>query len=77
MKITEFRKLAKAELKQYPELRKGQAMFNVLCKLNSKWAEEIRGQKIDPFYNDENIPAFEKWLKKKSLYKKKAGKGKK
>jgi len=64
--IKQFNKLVKAELKLYPELRKGQAMFNVLAKLNSKWADEIRGNfVIDPFYNDDVIPEFKKWLSKK------------
>lgn len=39
--------------------RVGQHMFNMLCDHNELLAEEIRGDsKLDPFYNDNKVPAF-------------------
>lgn len=42
--------------------RKGQTYFNVLTKLHPELAEEVRGSKIDPFYNDERLPEFFKFI---------------
>lgn len=44
---------------RHPDLRVGQHMFNMLCDHNELLAEEIRGDsKLDPFYNDDKVPAF-------------------
>lgn len=40
------------------ELRLGQHMFNELYLLNTAIANQIRGSIVDPFYNDDKIPAF-------------------
>lgn len=50
---------------QYPEQRQGQASFNVLRTNRRKWTDEIHGTPLDPFYMDDRLPAFRKWLKEK------------
>jgi hypothetical protein len=42
--------------------RLGQAMFNVLDDIEQGLAREIAGEDIDPYYNDDNIPAFIEYL---------------
>jgi hypothetical protein len=52
-------RLLKEAKEQYPEWRTGQAMFNTLYQLEPEVADMVRGRLgIDPFYNDNNIPAF-------------------
>lgn len=38
----------------YPEWRKGQALFNALYDLVPEFANMIRGTKVDPFHQDKN-----------------------
>lgn len=40
------------------DLRLGQYLFNHLYGYRMDVADKIRGSIIDPFYNDDNIPAF-------------------
>lgn len=40
------------------DLRLGQYLFNSLYELNTMIANKIRGSIVDPFYNDDLIPAF-------------------
>ena len=42
---------------EHPEQRKGQALFNYLYsnEQTKAFANEIRGTKLDPFYNDSVI----------------------
>jgi hypothetical protein len=42
----------------YPDLRWGQAYFNVLYSKKRRLADELRGTDFDPFYSDHKIPAF-------------------
>lgn len=44
--------------------RAGQAAFNTLYTLRPDLADQIRGDhvELDPFYRDENLPAFYTWL---------------
>ena len=44
-----------------PEWRMGQTYFNVLFERRDDLSEEIRGGKLDPFHNDQAIPAFLSW----------------
>jgi len=44
------------------EWRKGQGVFNLLCKIRPDLAEMIRGSDFDPFYRDERLPAFYSYL---------------
>ena len=49
-----------------PQLRLGQAYYNVLFDIDPELAREINGTECDPFYRDDLIPAFleklgEKW----------------
>lgn len=45
-------------------IREGQAAFNALYELSPALAQRIRGDHstLDPFYRDENLPAFFRWL---------------
>jgi hypothetical protein len=50
---------------QNPELRRGQALFNVLHDIRPDLAEMVRGTDIDPFYaqpDDHRIQAFTQWM---------------
>lgn len=38
--------------------RRGQALFNYLETVRSDLARRVNGCSVDPFYNDDNIPAF-------------------
>lgn len=42
----------------YPNLRWGQAYFNVLCSHDPELADKIRSTQLDPFYSDKQIPDF-------------------
>lgn len=50
---------------QHIEQRQGQASFNVLYLNRNKWSNEIRSTDLDPFFYDDRLPAFRKWLKEK------------
>lgn len=39
-------------------LREGQRAFNLLVVMHPTLAEKVRGSMIDPFYQDERLPAF-------------------
>lgn len=45
--------------------RAGQAAFNALYALRPDLANQIQRDHVnlDPFYRDENLPAFYEWLK--------------
>jgi hypothetical protein len=43
---------------KHPELRTGQAAFNVLHVLHPELSMEINGRIIDPFNDNRNIPGF-------------------
>ena len=46
-------------LKEHPEQRDGQALFNALFVMNRALASEVVGETaIDPFYDDLKINAF-------------------
>ena len=64
---SEYVILVLREMKQHPEYRYGQALFNVLYGYKMDWAEEIRGTDLDPFYYSEGqiILNFTKYLIKK------------
>ena len=51
----------------YSGWRKGQVLFNVLYDERPEWADEIRATEIDPFYEDQKIPAFWEWLEQKII----------
>lgn len=45
--------------------REGQTAFNALDEVRPDLSEKIRGDlKLDPYYADENLPAFWRWLEK-------------
>ena len=43
--------------------RKGQSAFNLLCSLRPDLSEQVRATPLDPFYQDEILPAFFSWVK--------------
>lgn len=52
----EFEDLKKQFEVQVEHLRYGQRVFVALWKNHESIAKEINGTKIDPFYNDNNVP---------------------
>lgn len=55
--------------RRHPDWRTGQTLFNVLYfehsgAFDQKWADEIRGGPLDPFYTDSRIPSFIAALKR-------------
>lgn len=60
--LDEFLRIVNEKTQLNPTWRKGQTLFNVLSKLHPKLAECIRGTNNDPFYNDENIDNFYKYI---------------
>lgn len=44
--------------KRHPELRAGQALWNVTVELWPDIANPLRGTEVDPFYDDSKIGAF-------------------
>jgi hypothetical protein len=41
-----------------PDMRKGQAAFNLMMEVNPKMAERYRGSPFDPFYRDDRMKTF-------------------
>ena len=56
--LNEFIIAVELNLTLYKDWRKGQCYFNVLHRLHSELANEIRGSYIDPFYDDSKIELF-------------------
>ena len=54
----EFLSLAFQKKFHNPELRLGQAAFNLAFELFPEWAEMIRSSEADPFFLDEKIEIF-------------------
>jgi hypothetical protein len=46
----------------HPSQRYGQAVFNTLARYKPDHAAEIRGTDLDPFYQDDAVPALSEWL---------------
>ncbi len=44
--------------REYPEYRRGQAVFNVMMSVCPEKASELRGSNKDPFYQDSRIKEF-------------------
>lgn len=55
-----------AKCEQYynsiPAWRKGQTYWNVLDGARPDLTERLRATKLDPFYNDDLLPAFLSWV---------------
>ena len=60
--VKEWIKLVAKYRKLRPEWRKGQMLFNTLHILQPKLANEVRSSEIDPFYSDERIKEYIKWV---------------
>jgi len=45
-----------------PGHRMGQTIFNLLCATREDLSEKIRATDLDPFYDDDKIPAALAWL---------------
>lgn len=45
-------------LRENPQWRSGQAHFNVLSMFRPDISEPLRGSTLDPFYQDDLLPAF-------------------
>lgn len=40
------------------DIRLGQKLFNALCEYRADIADQIRGSAVDPFNDDDMVPAF-------------------
>jgi len=61
MTLKEFTDVCRAQ-EQYPSLRVGQSMMNVLFRSNFDLYVEMTGTDLDPFYDDEKVDNFLAWL---------------
>lgn len=50
--------LAQAMVRDQPELRRGQAFFNALYRLDPELANHLCTTAVDPYYQDDRIPYF-------------------
>lgn len=57
-----FYNLLDIYLKEFPYMRKGQAVFNLAYDFFPEKANELRATSLDPFYNDEKQDSFVKAL---------------
>lgn len=51
-----------ANLKQHPEWRRGQSLFNALSAVRPELAEKLRTSDMDPFYWDDRLSAALLWI---------------
>lgn len=56
--MNDFYKKLNKMTKLYPQLRRGQLVFNAMYSLYPNIAERYCGTEYDPFYNDCNINVF-------------------
>ena len=54
----EFLALSFQKKRHNPDLRIGQAVFNLAFELFPEWAEMIRSSDVDPFFLDEKVEDF-------------------
>jgi len=54
-KIDEIVEVKDDFLKNYPNWRKGQALFNAIFYIDQDVGNKIRGSQIDPFHRDDMI----------------------
>ena len=47
-----------------PGWRRGQTAFNGLLQVRPDLAETIRSGPLDPFNDDDTLPAFEEWVRR-------------
>jgi hypothetical protein len=59
-----FRMYAAEYNREYPTQRVGQALFNALFIVRSDLAEMVRSTDLDPFYRDEVIGKFLKFVER-------------
>ncbi len=52
----------KAAVKQLNGQRVGQAYFNALSEINANLANNVRTTEFDPFYNNDNLNSFFKYV---------------
>jgi hypothetical protein len=54
----------KREIKAFPNLRRGQVMYNVLFKMHRELAERVNYTELDPYYKqDKDLRLFICWVK--------------
>lgn len=62
MRYEDFIRRATDKLTYTKYERIGQVMFTTLAELSPELTFEIMGTELDPFYDDDRIPAFLDWL---------------
>ncbi len=50
--------------REHPDWRYGQAAFNTLLGFRRDLADRVDGSRMDPFYDDNLMPAFLGWLRR-------------
>ena len=60
--LSKVQELAAKMQKDEPCLRKGKCLFNALYEVDSEFADELRGDDVDPFYcyneGDRRVQSF-------------------
>lgn len=64
-KYSEYLEAVSASWTLHPSWRLGQTYFNVLYDMRPVLADQIRTTDLDPFYRNERLPAFCKWVASK------------
>lgn len=62
MSFEEYIAAAEEENRKYHYIRRGQAYFNMLSRINKDLARQAIGTDFDPFNDDENLPDFLEWV---------------
>lgn len=62
MTYDEYKAAVSQYQKENPTYRLGQCHFNVLADHFPALYDEVRGSHIDPFFDDDKVPAFLLWL---------------
>lgn len=62
MTVEQFKALVDFHMTLHRDVRFGQAVFNTLHLHDPDAAEDLRCSGIDPFNNDEKVPAVMQWL---------------
>lgn len=53
---------ASSSLRETEALRWGQSLFNALSSIAPPLAALVQGTRLDPFFDDSNVPEFLVWL---------------
>ena len=63
LEYAEFLERVHLYRKDFPQLRLGQAMYNILNSYHPNLAVSVRGTELDPFYRDDRVEDFLEYIK--------------